>query len=191
MGSSKAHRQRHRARRHSAARSHLAHPRLRSLLLLRMGLGAASLRRQLPLPVGFHSLQAAVRLHSVSRVVQHQLPRRIHLLLLPRRLAEVLCLPLVLHLSLMGDKSRSSLVAVGDADLLRDLSFRRPFLLVINGLSQTVFTQNSSYLHLFHLCFQLRYLTSLPRPILMSSINWRAPSMVLIFTHLSPWVLNN
>lgn len=111
LGNSKAHRQHHRVRRHLTAqgrRSLLAHPRLRSLLLLRLRSGVVSLRRRLPLPAGFHSPQA-VRLHLVSRV-RRQLQRQTHLLLLPLHLAEVLYLPSVLLLSLMEDKLRSSLV---------------------------------------------------------------------------------
>jgi hypothetical protein len=84
--------------------------------------GVVNLRRRLLLPAGFHSPQA-VRLHSVSRV-QRQLQRQIHLLLLPLHLAEVLYLPSVLLLSLMEDKSRSSLVVeLGGANRLRDFSF--------------------------------------------------------------------
>jgi hypothetical protein len=81
-----------------------------------------SLRRRLLLLAGFPSPQA-VRLHSVSRV-QRQLQRQIHSLLLPLHLPEVLYSPLVLLLSLMEDKSRSSpVVELGDADRLRDFSF--------------------------------------------------------------------
>lgn len=125
LGNSKAHRQHHRVRWHLIVQGHrslLAHPRLRSLLLLRLRSGVVSLHRQQPPPAGFHSPQV-VGSHSVSRV-QRQLQRQIHLLLLPLHLAEVLYLPSVLLLSLMEDKSRSFLVVeLGDANRLRDLSF--------------------------------------------------------------------
>jgi len=158
---SRTRRQRHRARLHSAGqhiRSHSALLRLRSLLSLRLRLGVASLYRRPPLLAGFHS-PPAVRSRSVSQVVQHQLQPQIHLLLLlpPPNPPGVLYLPLVLRLSLMGDRSRSFLVVeLGDAD-----RFQHLFLLVIAGFI-TDKNERSSHFRFISSPLRLCYLTITP-----------------------------
>jgi hypothetical protein len=121
-------------------------------------LGVASLYRRPPLLAGFHS-PPAVRSRSVSQVVQHQLQPQIHLLLLlpPPNPPGVLYLPLVLRLSLMGDRSRSFLVVeLGDAD-----RFQHLFLLVIAGFI-TDKNERSSHFRFISSLLRLCYLTITP-----------------------------
>jgi len=119
-----------------------------------LGSGAASLRRQLPLLVAFHSQQVA-RSPSVSQVLRHQLLLQIHLLLLPPQLLGILYSPSVLLLRPMGDKSRSFLVAEsGDADCLRDLFLFGNCWVVTD---RTIKHLTLSSFHLYLKCATLRH----------------------------------